>query len=83
MTKPKNRKETLMSQLTVKQVYSNKTVQDKEPRFYFDEFLLKGTRLLKPEEISVLKKNGNKSQFDDWSNLRVSVEEDGFCPVLV
>lgn len=83
MTKPKNRKETLMSQLTVKQVYSNKTVQDKEPRFYFDEFLLKETRLLKPEEISVLKKNGNKSQFDDWSNLRVSVEEDGFCPELV
>ena len=72
-----------MSQLIIKNTDSALQEKNNEPYFYFDSSFLENTRNLTNFEIEVLIKNGNKSQYSDWSNIRVSNVENCFNPELI
>ena len=72
-----------MSQLIIKNPDAALQEKNNEPYFYFDSSFLENTRNLTNSEIEVLIKNGNKSQYSDWSNIRVSNVENCFNPELI
>lgn len=72
-----------MSQLIIKNPNADLQEKNNEPYFYFDSSFLENTRTLTNSEIEILIKNGNKSQYSDWSNIRVSNTENCFNPELI
>lgn len=49
----------------------------------FPKDVTENKRHLSENEIAILKENGNTSSSEDWSNILVSDEEDGFDPQLI
>lgn len=49
----------------------------------FPKDVTENKRHLLEDEISILKENGNTSSSEDWSNILVSDEDDGFDPQLI
>lgn len=49
----------------------------------FPKDVIENKRHLSENEIAILKENGNTSSSEDWSNILVSDEKDGFDPQLI
>lgn len=49
----------------------------------FPKDVTENKRHLSKDEIAILKENGNTSSCEDWSNILVSDEKDGFDPQLI
>lgn len=49
----------------------------------FPKDVTENKRHLSKDEIAILKENGNTSSSEDWSNILVSDEENGFDPQLI